>query len=590
TAPVEVDAAEAVWTFRNRMPPESDPRTEIARMSPRSTASLLILAMVWTSNAQAGGQDWLYGRPTLAPAYPVITQGFAAPTAQPFTPGVVQAQRPAAYYQTPTFQSQRPVIVSQRPGIVTSGFGTAPSTTTAQAFDNPSVYSGYPVGSAPVQSGIRTQFGLQLPNNGTVAPVNGLANQTLAFNSTPVVANRVPIASNYRGSAFNPLAPTTAFRPGIGSGLNQTTFNTPVTAQSFAPQTFATPTYAQPTRRRWRFGSGLARFFNSLLGRRQTDYYSSYYRAPITYYRPVSAIDPRTGTTYTVQQPCSSYVQQLQRVPINSFAPLQQGTLLPSNTCQSSIVATPGYGPGLSTITPGSFAPPSSVGQVGGVGIDPRANVIPIPSTGSPLGNTQPLTGSSPTFDPADSEPVPEPRLESRRVSPSDEDDRRANDDSGLFREEPEDEVDPLEEMELSSPATKRERPDPMSLDGILDGFTARKSTPSTAPTSLEAPDLLPRDYSSLRPIGAPESSRRESTNNESTPQLPPATRSQLFREGGSSASSRRGSRPNYSAPIREATSRSAIRQVSTWQDQPAAVERPEPTSKRKKGGWVPNR
>ena len=45
-------------------------------------------------------------------------------------------------------------------------------------------------------------------------------------------------------------------------------------------------------------------------------YASQYYRAPTTYYRPVTSFDPRLGTTVTSLQPCSSYQYQAQRVPL----------------------------------------------------------------------------------------------------------------------------------------------------------------------------------------------------------------------------------------------------------------------------------
>jgi hypothetical protein len=45
-------------------------------------------------------------------------------------------------------------------------------------------------------------------------------------------------------------------------------------------------------------------------------YASQYYRAPTTYYRPVTSFDPVTGTNVTSLQPCSSYQYQAQRVPL----------------------------------------------------------------------------------------------------------------------------------------------------------------------------------------------------------------------------------------------------------------------------------
>jgi hypothetical protein len=44
-------------------------------------------------------------------------------------------------------------------------------------------------------------------------------------------------------------------------------------------------------------------------------------RAPITYYRPVTSLDPATGTTVTRLQPCTSYELQAQRVPMLAMRP-----------------------------------------------------------------------------------------------------------------------------------------------------------------------------------------------------------------------------------------------------------------------------
>jgi hypothetical protein len=165
----------------------------------------------------------------------------------------------------------------------------------------------------------------------------------------------------------------------------------------------------------------LGRFFGSLFG---TSYRSSYYRAPITYYRPVTSIDPVSGTTVTVQQPCSSYVQQLQRTPYGS---LQPALAPPSSGCQTpnnDYCNTPSPYPIGSnapsapySMAPSSIAPPSGVGQVGAVG-QPNQMTVPIPSTAPAAGgsvygqpgpspNLSPLTGAPPSLSPFNSAPAP---------------------------------------------------------------------------------------------------------------------------------------------------------------------------------------
>ena len=204
---------------------------------------------------------------------------------------------------------------------------------------------------------------------------------------------------------------------------------------------------------------GLARFFGSILG---TNYRSSYYRAPITYYRPVTAVDPATGQPTVVQQACSSYEQQLRRVPFNQFNLGNGSTVTPIG--QPTLVS-PGFGGGGCqngscglAAAPGTFAQPfasqpfasqpfpnqgfanqpypvgplvpatGAVGQVGGTTSPSDRDVIRIPSldpqgsgtrsqvpqgsgTRSEFGdNRAPLTGP-----PSDRDNVEQPRLESAR-------------------------------------------------------------------------------------------------------------------------------------------------------------------------------
>ncbi len=112
-------------------------------------------------------------------------------------------------------------------------------------------------------------------------------------------------------------------------------------------------------------------------------YASQYYRAPTTYYRPVTALDPNTGTTVTSLQPCASYQYQAQRVPL----------LVPS----WSNYAYGGYGASTlqnrwSPITApsvGSSAGQSSLSIASGFGTYGTSPVVQIPTTGAVL-NTRP--------------------------------------------------------------------------------------------------------------------------------------------------------------------------------------------------------
>ena len=51
------------------------------------------------------------------------------------------------------------------------------------------------------------------------------------------------------------------------------------------------------------------------------DYRSTYYRAPVTYYRPILTTDPTTGAQVVSLAPCTSYEYQTQRVPTWGMQP-----------------------------------------------------------------------------------------------------------------------------------------------------------------------------------------------------------------------------------------------------------------------------
>ena len=226
-------------------------------------------------------------------------------------------------------------------------------------YDNPNVYTGRPTTNLP--STLRGRFP-------TAATIGGI-NQFPAYQSNYAAAQVA--------SPGLPLSVTTP------QGAPVTALPTTQIASPF------TPTQVQP-----RVG-GLGRFFGSLFG---TNYRSSYYRAPVTYYRPVTSVDPVTGTTVTVQQPCTAYTQQLQRSPYSS---LQVAQPQPS-TCSSPQSYIPqGY-------APQGFGPVSGVGQVGAIAA-PGQFTVPIPSTApsSPgfnqafTPNTMPLTGTPQTRSPS---------------------------------------------------------------------------------------------------------------------------------------------------------------------------------------------
>ena len=54
----------------------------------------------------------------------------------------------------------------------------------------------------------------------------------------------------------------------------------------------------------------------------QTAYRSTWARVPVTYYRPVATVDPRTGCPTNSTQACTTYQWQVRRVPITVMRPV----------------------------------------------------------------------------------------------------------------------------------------------------------------------------------------------------------------------------------------------------------------------------
>ncbi len=141
---------------------------------------------------------------------------------------------------------------------------------------------------------------------GTPVPVNG---QVAAYSP-----------GGYTQGAYVPPAYSNLRSPqvaGYGSYVSPPTYNAPLLAPGF-PQTVAgqLPTAAYDTQ--WA-------------------------RTPVTYYRPVTAFDPRYGTTVTSLQPCTSYQYQAQRQPVIAPRPLLGDYGLQANRWPS--ITGPGYNP-----------------------------------------------------------------------------------------------------------------------------------------------------------------------------------------------------------------------------------------------------
>lgn len=249
------------------------------------------------------------------------------------------------------------------PVPITTGMPYTASYTPYTASYAPSTAS-YTAGYTPLLTGGGTNsaYSVQRPAYGAV-PLNN-----------PSVYTGMPVATGYRGLS----TPANSFY-GTGNVYpnNYPSASGGVTAMRPAVGPSVSPTTGYPTPIR----SGLSRFFSSLLG---TGYRTSYYTAPITYYRPATSVDPITGTTVTVQQPCASTVQQLQRTPYATFQPQSVGGAFPSDGvqpcgatgCDNAMGMAYGVSPIPSTISPNAVSPssmspssmsPSTINPYGGV-------------------------------------------------------------------------------------------------------------------------------------------------------------------------------------------------------------------------------
>lgn len=145
----------------------------------------------------------------------------------------------------------------------------------------------------------------------------------------PVTANYAAVVANYGPYATQPPSAT---------GLATVPFGVPQTVAGYLP----TATYD-----------------------------TAWNATPVTYYRPVTSFDPRTGTTVTSLQPCTSVQYQAQRVPLASPRPLLGDVGLQANRWPG--ITGPGYYPaGLAT---GASYPPSYPGYQ------------QIPYAGAPVGS-----------------------------------------------------------------------------------------------------------------------------------------------------------------------------------------------------------
>ncbi|MDA8746103.1 hypothetical protein N9N28_15875 [Rubripirellula amarantea] len=331
--------------------------------------------------------DWLYGRQAnpyavgytpYAAAYTPYTAGYA-----PIATTNYQSNYSAGYAPTTTLPLTTPVLSSgayqlQRP-----------------AYDNPSVYTGQPVGT-----NLQTAYSVPMTTPQILRGNTGMLGNAGMLGVGPT--------SSYMGAA-NVYPNSSYYRANYAAAQVAVPTGTPMTG---VPATNVAPLF--PNAPRPTLGSGLSRFFSNLFG---TGYRSSYYRAPVTYYRPATTVDPMSGTTVTIQQPCTSTIDQLQRTPFSSLG------AAPTTFDAQATYAQPLGQPYPVSSSPDQYG---AIGQVSAMETAPRQFTVPIPSSsaappsfsdqgyGQP--SAAPLTGSPTSPRPqADLSPIDQPRLESYR-------------------------------------------------------------------------------------------------------------------------------------------------------------------------------
>lgn len=416
------------------------------------------------------------------------------------------------------------------------------------AYASVPVTPGYAVGTAPYTAGYApvvtsAPSSSLLPLTGTGSFVQPSSVQQPAYGAVPLnnpsVYSDPSIALGYRGAV-----------PAGGGpfGTGNVYPNNYQANMGSSVQLPVTPTYAAQRR------GGLARFFDSLLG---TEYRSSYYTAPITYYRPATTVDPITGTTVTVQQPCASTVQQLQRTPYATFqpspsyaqtSPIGTSCDIDPNTGIAACNATSPYdratgmsygaSPIPSTVAPDGYASPAygNAGNAGNADLQPLAPpaLPPSPSSnfsgrlsypesdaGDAYSNLSPLTGDSFSDSPSYQREV-QPDLDSssqRSAKPaySDQQDRSAAVDDAYRQgyeagrtatQNEADENAPSTYSRDAAPEKTSPRPygsDPSTGDSDLNESGAgpqlsppENNRPSTGDTRQRTPTEIERDEQDL--------------------------------------------------------------------------------------------
>lgn len=198
----------------------------------------------------------------------------------------------------------------------------------------------------------------------------------------PVTANYAAVVSNYGAYAAQPPSAT---------GLSSIPFGVPQTVAGYLP----TATYD-----------------------------TAWNATPVTYYRPVTSFDPRTGTTVTSLQPCTSVQYQAQRVPMAAPRPILGEVGVQANRWPG--ITGPGYYPaglGYAAAYPGYQQLPYAGASVGGASLGTSGVAMGMPTSSLPATtyqspSVQPVTALMPAPVLSNVPTVAYPSASSYPVSP----------------------------------------------------------------------------------------------------------------------------------------------------------------------------
>lgn len=254
-------------------------------MPTKKTIAILIAAIISGSAnvSDAGCLDWLWG--------PRTTANYAPTTVGYFPNGVVNQGGPAAAYYTTNYQPYTYAAPAQ-----TTYYPPAVSTPVATPNAVPSAAA----------------------NTVYRAPLNGY------FAAPSTTLYRAPRTTYHR-------APTSTYYQPATTGYATAKFPATGVVTNYAPNGYSPTTVYQPVtpapRRSW-----LGNLFNWGTGcdglspcrpytatsanyRPRTTFRPTWQRVPVTYYRPITSVDPVTGQQVQRMQPCTTYRWQIQQRP-----------------------------------------------------------------------------------------------------------------------------------------------------------------------------------------------------------------------------------------------------------------------------------